>query len=404
MSIVDRWHKSRPNDHEPRCRAHDLVPTSDHGKGDRWQVRYRDDKNEQRKKNFPKKTGRDPNVHASAFAAKIRDELNTGVYISPTAGKVTLATYAEQWRTMQTCDQATLEQITSRLKVHVYPKIGKQEMGVLERRPSLVQAWIKSLEPSLAPLTIRTIVGNVSTICDAAVEDSIIRRNPFKARSVRLPAARPVNRTPWTLPQLEAMSGALDERYRAMADLGAGCGHRQGELFGVADDDVDLAGRMIAVVRQVRLVGGELVFSLPKGGRRRDVPLPETVASRLSDHIDTHPPIAVTLPWRVPGGDPVTVRLLFVTAEGSALERNEFNRIWRAARAAAGIPNTRGNGVHVLRHTAASAWLAAGVDIRTVAEYLGHADPGFTLKTYIHLMPDSADRARKAMDRFFRGE
>jgi hypothetical protein len=55
------------------------------------------------------------------------------------------------------------------------------------------------------------------------------------------------------------------------------------------------------------------------------------------------------------------------------------------------------------RHTAASAWLAAGVDVRTVAEYLGHSDPGFTLRTYVHLMPGAADRARLAMDAFFQG-
>jgi hypothetical protein len=45
--------------------------------------------------------------------------------------------------------------------------------------------------------------------------------------------------------------------------------------------------------------------------------------------------------------------------------------------------------------------LGAGVDIRTVAEFLGHNDPGFTLRTYTHLLPDAADRARKAMDAFF---
>lgn len=41
------------------------------------------------------------------------------------------------------------------------------------------------------------------------------------------------------------------------------------------------------------------------------------------------------------------------------------------------------------------------MDIRTVAEYLGHSDPGFTLRTYTRLMPDAADRARKAMNLFF---
>jgi integrase len=50
--------------------------------------------------------------------------------------------------------------------------------------------------------------------------------------------------------------------------------------------------------------------------------------------------------------------------------------------------------------SATSAWRAQGVDVRTVAEYLGHADPGFTLKPYAHLMPDVADRARIAMGAF----
>jgi site-specific recombinase XerD len=78
-----------------------------------------------------------------------------------------------------------------------------------------------------------------------------------------------------------------------------------------------------------------------------------------------------------------------------------LNRVWRSARTAAGIAATWDDGMHVLRHTAASAWLAAGVDIRTVAEYMGHTDPGFTLRTFTHVMPDAADRARRAMDVFF---
>lgn len=42
-------------------------------------------------------------------------------------------------------------------------------------------------------------------------------------------------------------------------------------------------------------------------------------------------------------------------------------------------------------------------DIRELAEYLGHHDPGYTLRVYEHLLPDSHERARKAIDdRFFR--
>ncbi|HEU4917250.1 MAG TPA: hypothetical protein VFV13_11890, partial [Acidimicrobiia bacterium] len=39
-----------------------------------------------------------------------------------------------------------------------------------------------------------------------------------------------------------------------------------------------------------------------------------------------------------------------------------------------------------------------GVSIRALAEYLGHSDPGFTLRVYAHLMPESEDRARAVVD------
>jgi integrase len=54
--------------------------------------------------------------------------------------------------------------------------------------------------------------------------------------------------------------------------------------------------------------------------------------------------------------------------------------------------------MHALRHHFASVLLDGGVSIRAVAEYLGHHDPGFTLRTYAHLMPDSEDRVRTAID------
>jgi integrase len=45
-----------------------------------------------------------------------------------------------------------------------------------------------------------------------------------------------------------------------------------------------------------------------------------------------------------------------------------------------------------------------GESIKAVSEYLGHHDPGFTLRTYTHLMPPSGTRARAAVDRVFTEE
>jgi integrase len=82
--------------------------------------------------------------------------------------------------------------------------------------------------------------------------------------------------------------------------------------------------------------------------------------------------------------------------------RSYFNsNIWKPALRGAGVPVTRANGMHALRHFFASALLDGGESIRAVSEYLGHADPGSTLRTYTHLMPSSAERTRKAIDAVF---
>jgi site-specific recombinase XerD len=62
------------------------------------------------------------------------------------------------------------------------------------------------------------------------------------------------------------------------------------------------------------------------------------------------------------------------------------------------VPNGRDSGFHQLRHHFASSLLAGGVDIRALTSYLGHHDPGFTLRIYVHLMPGTADRMRQAVD------
>lgn len=56
---------------------------------------------------------------------------------------------------------------------------------------------------------------------------------------------------------------------------------------------------------------------------------------------------------------------------------------------AADVATMRDNGMHALRHFYASVLLDAGENIKALSEYLGHHDPGFTLRTYTHLMPAS---------------
>jgi integrase len=62
----------------------------------------------------------------------------------------------------------------------------------------------------------------------------------------------------------------------------------------------------------------------------------------------------------------------------------------------------RGNGCHVLRHTAVSTWLPAGVSLAKVAAYLGDTKET-VLSVYAHFLPSDDDRAREVMNAFFAG-
>jgi integrase len=404
--IYDRWHRRHPPPDATPCRCsrgkHKLYPSAAHGQGDRWQVSWTDLDGVTRKANRPKRGGgdgeADPDVYAEALDAKVRAELAAGTYVDPDAGRITLETHVRQWRAAQVADPSTLDIIDTRLRWVYGSTIAAHELRVLARRPSLVQAWVKGMEGKLAPSTIKGVIGILSAAFSAALEDGIVSRNPVRSKTVNPPKVVAKEVVPWTRQQLELAAADLDDQFEAMVWLGAGCALRQGELFGIAKEDVQF---MLHVRRQVKLVGKTLVFAPPKHGKTRDVPISAEVRRRLKEHMKAHPPVKVALPWKEPGGKPVEVELLFTNSRGGALRRAAFNRDqWRPARRAAGAPETRENAMHVLRHTYASALLSGGVDIRTLSEWLGHADVATTLRYYVHLMPSAPERATAAVDAF----
>lgn len=185
--------------------------------------------------------------------------------------------------------------------------------------------------------------------------------NPYSARSVKAPRLDPRKVRPWPADRVMAMRTALPDRYRALVELAAGCGLRQGEVFGLAVEDVDFLGGVVHVQRQVKLLHNRPVFAPPKGGKERDVPLPESVAFALAGQLTRYPAKEITLPWKTLTGPPVTATLIFSSREGLSLNRNRFNhRVWKPALRAVGVPPHRDNGTHALRHFYASVLLDAG--------------------------------------------
>ncbi len=136
---------------------------------------------------------------------------------------------------------------------------------------------------------MRTVFTNVSSIFNAAVDDGLITTNPCRAGSVKLPKRDQRKIEPWTIEQVEAVLAALPDRYRAVGVVAAGCGLRQGEVFGLGVRDVDFLRRQLHVEQQVKLLVGHVLLAPPKGGKTRTVPLPGAVGTELAEHLRRWP-------------------------------------------------------------------------------------------------------------------
>jgi len=79
---------------------------------------------------------------------------------------------------------------------------------------------------------------------------------------------------------------------------------------------------------------------------------------------------------------------------GQAWDKGDQTRSMEAACKAAGLDRLT---FHELRHTAASTWIAAGMDLILVARQLGHSDTRMVEKHYGHLCPNAAAARFRAL-------
>jgi integrase len=178
--------------------------------------------------------------------------------------------------------------------------------------------------------------------------------------------------------ELEAIAEELGGEFSAIPLLVGLTGMRPEEWLALEGRDVDRKARIVHVRRvytdgQVKLYGKE-ARSL------RAIPLP-AVASQALD----------MLPTRLPGV------LLFSGDKGGHLNLHEWRRnVWTPALEAAGLAH---RGPYALRHTYASFAIAAGVSLFELARFMGTSVEQID-RTYGHLLPDSIDRTRAALDAF----
>jgi integrase len=172
-----------------------------------------------------------------------------------------------------------------------------------------------------------------------------------------------------------------------------GCG---AELAGLRWADVDLeAGRLS--VRQPRVVVANLPqASEPKTARgRRSLAVDPVTVSALRRHRarQLEHKLAVGARYQESG-------LVVTWLDGSPIHPVRFSRWFEQHARRAGLPKIR---LHDLRHSSASAALAAGVPAKVISERLGHATIAVTMDIYSHVLPGLDREAADTVARLILG-
>ncbi|MFF0743012.1 tyrosine-type recombinase/integrase [Streptomyces sp. NPDC004111] len=403
--IQDRWYKTTINANGKEVR----VRSDRYGIGLRYRARYVGPDGTEQSKSFADRKKK----LAEKWLTRIQADMDAGQYIDPKAGEITFGEYAVKWLGGLTTDLGSQEVVDRRIRLHAVPYLGSRPMGSF--KPEHMRTWLNALKTALPNATYRrAIYDSVSSLFNAAVDDGVIRSNPCHAQSVKPPEPDPRLITPWPESRVLAVRAGLPDRYAATVDAAGGGGLRQGEVLGLDAENIDFNTGWLHVRQQVKRVRGTLVFAPPKRRRLRDAPLSPVVADALRLHMRRFPPVEVKLPWETPEGPLVARTLVFTSGVGNAIWRSYFDDyVWKPALASAGVIPLRkpgekryaaapDDGMHALRHFYASVLLDGGESIKALSVYLGHSDPGFTLRIYTHLMPSSEERTRKALSAVFR--
>jgi integrase len=137
-------------------------------------------------------------------------------------------------------------------------------------------------------------------------------------------------------------------------------------------DDIDLANGVLHVRRTwARTLDGSFAVKATKTEKSaRSIPLTPEAVEALSDRRRRQEDLS-----GVAGTDPV-----FTDAAGERIDTTELAPRLRGLLRQAGLPTDMR--FHDLRHSTATLWLAAGVDVKTVADLLGHSTPVITMTVY----------------------
>ena len=305
-------------------------------------------------------------------------------------GRVTLGDLLDQFLASATLGPTTRADWVSVTERHLKPALGEMPLWKLTSR-DCDQLYARMKAAGLGQSRVRCAHVVLHRAVAQAVRWGWLVRNPV-SNATRPPVAR-VTISPPGIDDVRAALAASRE-----ADIELWCwlqvavasGARRGEVCALRWCDVDLDKRFVRIERSVSATAGAgVVIKSTKTGKPRVVSLTtqavEALVERKAQAVRTA---------AAAGRDLEESDLVFAIDQfGERPWRPDMvTGRWTRLRKEIGLSHVR---IHGLRHFVATELLTAGIDLRTVANRLGHARTSTTLDIYWGFVPardrDAAD-------------
>ncbi len=314
--------------------------------------------------------------------------------------KLTVLQWLNEWFDVyekRKVKQYTANSYKTIIEKHIGPEIGNIKLQKL--RNSDLQRFYNALaDKGLSGKTIKNIDAVISKALNDALKHGVIGSNP-RSLNVELPKVKQHEVSPLTDAEIPAFMAAIDnEPFRNVYALALFCGLRKGECLGLSWDNVDLKNKRITISQQLQRnmeTGQYFVEKSTKSNRTRVILMPPLTVDYLKAEKRKQDlnRMAAGEMWSNPDNlvftDEVGRRISFPTLNG------QFKRMVKQM----GRPDLR---FHDLRHSAATVALAAGADIKSVQQLLGHSSASTTLNIYSHvtekMKEDTASRIQSYYD------
>jgi integrase len=294
--------------------------------------------------------------------------------------------------------------------------------SLAELKPIAVQNFYSSLEESgVSGSMIRKLHSFLTSAFNQGVKWEALPKNPTVG--VMLPKAVK-NEAVWFSPDeaRDLMGKFLDDAKCLVLAVALETGMRPGEYLALTWKDVNWNTPSLSVRQAVAINfkgGGFEIKETKTRGSRRTIKISDMLAERLKEHRENQKARIIELQKAaelVPLLDHIKAKgvnyqkrrrhkrtaietlkrfnkydLIFPASNGVPMSRLNLNRrIFKPVIESIGLDASKYS-LYALRHTCATLSLAAGANMKAVAEKLGHSDVNMLLDTYAHVIPAMRD-------------